>query len=179
MAGLTTLNIDLKGLAGDNGTFSFSVGNDYFNALDAQEVKGGDVDVRVEVHRTASRYYNLDFHISGTVTVQCDRCLDDMRQPVEGEGHIVAKLGEEHSEEDDLITVAEDDGTLDATWVVYEFIALSVPVRHVHAPGKCNRDMIKLLEEHSEARSSEEGESSKPMDPRWSGLEELRNNIKD
>ncbi len=178
MAGLTILNIDLKGLADDNGTFSFSVGDDYFSALDAQEVKGGDVDVRVEVHRTANRYYNLDFHISGTVTVQCDRCLDDMRQPVEGEGHIVAKLGEEHSEEDDLIVVAEDDGTFDATWVVYEFIALSVPVRHVHAPGKCNRDMIKLLEEHSEARSSE-GEDSKPMDPRWSGLEELRNNIKD
>ncbi len=178
MAGLTTLNIDLKGLAGDNGTFCFSVGDDYFNALDAQEVKGGDVDVRVEVHRTANRYYNLDFHISGTVTVQCDRCLDDMRQPVEGEGHIVAKLGEEHSEEDDLITIAEDDGTLDATWVVYEFIALSVPVRHVHAPGKCNREMTKLLEEHSEARSPE-GENSKPMDPRWSGLEELRNNIKD
>ncbi len=178
MAGLTTLKIDLKGIADDKETFCFNVGDEYFNALGVQEVRGGDVEVSVEVRKTANRYFNLDFHISGTVTVSCDRCLDDMQQPVEGEGHLVARLGAENSEEDDLITVADDEGTFDATWVAYEFIALSIPVRHVHAPGKCNRDMIKLLDEHSKARSLE-GDDSKPIDPRWSGLEELRNNIKD
>jgi uncharacterized metal-binding protein YceD (DUF177 family) len=178
MAGLTTLKIDLKGLANDTETLCFSIGDDYFKALGAEEVRGGSVEVHVDVHKTANRYFNLDFRISGDVTVPCDRCLDDMQQPIEGEGHLTAKLGEDYSEDDDLITVAEDEGTLDATWVVYEFIALSIPVRHVHAPGKCNRDMTKLLEEHSKARSFE-GDDSKTMDPRWSGLEQLKNNIKD
>lgn len=178
MADLKKIEIDLKGLADDSATLHFAVGNDYFEVIGAQDMTGGEVDVRINVHRTAYRFFDLDIRFSGTVTVPCDRCLDDMQQQVEGEGHLVAKLGEEYSEEDDIITVAEDDGTFDATWVVYEFIALSVPVRHVHAPGKCNRAMSQLLEEHSAARSAE-GDGEKPMDPRWSGLEQLRNNIKD
>ena len=59
-----------------------------------------------------------------------------------------------------------------------DFIALSIPIKHVHAPGKCNPAMIKALEEHSAARSSD-GDEERPVDPRWSELEKLKTIIKD
>ena len=62
-------------------------------------------------------------------------------------------------------------------WLIYEFIALDIPIKHVHAPGKCNAAMIKALEEHSATRSSDEDGAA--VDPRWSELEKLKTIIKD
>ncbi|HEY9551581.1 MAG TPA: DUF177 domain-containing protein, partial [Prevotella sp.] len=48
------------------------------------------------------------------------------------------------------------------------------PIRHVHAPGKCNPAMMKLLQEHSAARSSEVEEEKTAIDPRWGELMKLK-----
>ena len=99
-----------------------------------------------------------------------------MEQPVEADHRLVAKFGAENSEEDDVVTVDEDEGILDLSWLVYELIVLAIPIRHVHAPGKCNAAMMHALEEHSTDRSSDE-ESNQSIDPRWEKLATL--NIKD
>jgi uncharacterized metal-binding protein YceD (DUF177 family) len=83
------------------------------------------------------------------------------------------KFGEDYREEDDVIVIAEDEGILDVAWLIYEFIALAIPIKHVHAPGKCNPAMSKLLEEHSAARSGEQ-EGEKAIDPRWEKLRDLK-----
>lgn len=172
MCSLESFKIDLKGLKDGDTCFSFNLGDDYFTAIDAQEVSKGDVNVELTIHRTGERYFDLDFHIAGEVTVQCDRCLDDMSLPVDTEHRLVAKFGEEYSEDDDLVTVAEDDGELDTAWFIYEFIALSLPLKHVHEPGKCNSAMIKTLEEHSAAKAN--AAESQAVDPRWSGLLKIK-----
>ena len=105
--------------------------------------------------------------------MQCDRCLDDMDQPIETENRLIAKFGTEYSEEDDTVIVDENEGILDISWFIYEFIDLAIPIKHVHAPGKCNPAMTKVLEELSADRSSDE-ESSQPIDPRWSALLKLK-----
>lgn len=177
MFSLESFKIDLKGLETDVTTFEYDLGDAYFSAIGGSEVSGGDVLVRLDVRRS-SAYFELDFSISGNVTVACDLCLDDMEQPIETHNHIVAKFGDECSEYEDLVIVDESEGIIDVAWLIYEFIALAVPVRHVHAPGKCNPVMIKALEEHSAARSSEENGVT-AVDPRWSELEKLKTIIKD
>ena len=142
-----------------------------------REIKRGEVCVSVDIRRTES-YFELDIHTEGSVVIPCDLCLDDMNQPIETDDRLVVKFGEEYSEDDDLVTVEEGDGTLDLSWFVYEFIALNVPIKHVHAPGKCNAAMIKALEEHSATRSSDEDEET-AVDPRWNELEKLKTIIKD
>lgn len=104
--------------------------------------------------------------------VPCDICLDPVEQPIETTQRLEVKLGKENSEEDDLVTVAEDEGILDVAWYLYEFIALAIPIKHVHAPGKCNPAMVRALEEYSAARSGEEDEQA--MDPRWEALLKLK-----
>ena len=117
--------------------------------------------------------FELDFHTEGVVHVTCDRCLDQMEQPITSDDHLTVRFGDAADEDEDTVMVDENEGILDIAWLLYEFISLAIPIKHVHAPGKCNAAMTKLLDEHDAARSSEaEGET--PMDPRWSALLKLK-----
>ena len=175
MCSLEFLKIDLKSLKEEETSLEFDLDDTYFEALDDAEVKKGSLHVSVSIRR-ATGFFELLFHTAGTVIIPCDRCLDDMDLPVETENRLVVKLGSEYSEEDDVIVVPENEGILDMSWLIYEFVALVIPIRHVHAPGKCNIAMTKTLEELSADRSSDE-ESNQSSDPRWDKLKTL--NIKD
>jgi len=172
MNSLELLKIDLKGLTDEETSLAFDLNDTYFEALDGADVKRGSLHVSVSI-RKATGFFELQFHTVGTVVVPCDRCLDDMDLPVETSNRLIVKFGSEYSEEDDIIVVPEDEGILDTSWIIYEFVALVIPIRHVHAPGKCNPAMTKALEELSADRSSDE-ESSQAVDPRWEALLKLK-----
>ena len=172
MGSLELLKIDLKGLKEEKSSLMFDLDDGYFEALDGADVKRGSLHVSVSI-RKATGFFELLFHTEGTVIIPCDRCLDDMAQPVETDNRLVVKFGSEYSEEDDIIVVPEDEGILDTSWIIYEFVALVIPIRHVHAPGKCNPAMTQALEELSADRSSDE-ESNQPIDPRWEKLNSLK-----
>ena len=169
---LDILKIDLKGLADGLNSFEFDLDDAYFKAVNAPEVSRGNVHVSLKIVRTQNDYFTLDFHEKGTVVLPCDLCLDDMEQPIETQQRLEAKFGNTYSEDGDLVTVPENEGILDVSWFVYEFILLALPIKHVHAPGKCNTAMIRVLEEHSAARSGSEDEKS--MDSRWEALLKLK-----
>ena len=175
MCSLEQFKIDLKRLTDEVTTLEFDLDNHFFDALDGSELRQGTLHVSVSI-RKATGFFELQFHTEGTVTVTCDRCLDDMDQPISTDNRLVVKLGTVYSEEDDVITVPEDEGILDTSWLIYEFIMLAIPIKHVHAPGKCNPAMSQVLEELSADRSSDEA-SDQPIDPRWSKLANLK--IKD
>ncbi len=175
MSSLQPFKIDLKGLKDDETHLSLTLDDSFFEAIDAPEVRQGDLDVELTVRKAADSYFDITFDIEGEVTVQCDRCLDDMAQTIVADSRIAVKLGNEYSEDDDLVTVPEDDGVLDVSWLIYEAIALNIPIKHVHAPGKCNRAMTQALAEHSAARSSD-GADDKEIDPRWSELLKIKDN---
>ena len=75
----------------------------------------GDNILIPELMEFKNSFYELNFHTEGVVTVQCDLCLDDMEQSIDTENKLVVKFGEDYSEEDDLVTVAEDEGILDVS----------------------------------------------------------------
>ena len=172
MCSLEQFKIDLKNQKDEVRTLDFDLDNHFFSALDGSEVKQGSLHVSVSI-RKMTGFYELHFHTEGTVTVTCDRCLDDMDQPIESDSRMVVKLGTVNSEEDDVIFVDEDEGILDTSWLIYESIVLAIPIKHVHAPGKCNPAMSQVLEELSADRSSDEV-SDQPIDPRWSALLKLK-----
>ena len=172
MCSLETFKIDLKGMKTDEMRRDFELDDDFFKALDASEVKGGTLHVSVSI-RKASGFFELHFHTEGTVTVPCDLCLDDMQQPITTDNQIVARLGDDtNTEDDDVVTVSEDEVILDTAWLIYEFVALAIPIKHVHAPGKCNSAMTQKLEELSGAARSGK-EETEAIDPRWEALRKL------
>ena len=99
-----------------------------------------------------------------------------MDQPIDADNHLVAKFGLEYNDDDEVIIVPEEEGILDMSWFIYEFIVLNIPIKHVHAPGKCNPAMIQMLHEHNAARSSEE-EEEQTIDPRWDALKKLKDSL--
>ena len=175
MCSLERFKINLKSLAEEVTTLEYDLDNGFFESLDGSDLNSGSVHVSVSI-RKATGFFELLYHTEGTVTVTCDRCLDDMDQPIETDSRFVVKLGTVNSEEGDVIIVDEDEGIIDTSWLIYESIVLAIPIKHVHAPGKCNPAMSQVLEELSADRSSDEV-SNQPVDPRWSKLAEL--NIKD
>ena len=172
MNSLESLKIDLKGLKEEETSLDFALDDSYFEALDGADVKKGSLHVSVSI-RKATGFFEFGFHTEGTIVIPCDRCLDDMTLPVDTDNRLIVKLGSACSEEDDIIVVPENEGILDMAWFIYEFVALVIPIRHVHAPGKCNPAMTQALEELSADRSSDE-ESSQSIDPRWEALLKLR-----
>ncbi len=173
MCSLETFKINLKAMETDGMRREYTLDDAFFKALDASEVKGGALHVSVSI-RKASGFFELHFHAEGTVTVPCDLCLEDMSQPIVADHTLMAKLGAEtNTDDDDTITVDEDEGILDIAWLIYEFVALAIPIKHVHAPGKCNSAMTQKLAELSGAvRSGKEEEQA--TDPRWSALANLK-----
>ena len=173
MSKLEQFNVDLKALSQGDNILSFVLDDAFFEAIEAPTVRSGRLQTTLTIHRTED-YFDLDFHTEGLVTVACDRCLDDLEQPISADDHLVAKFGTAYSEDDELVIVAENEGMLDVSWFIYQFVELSIPLRHVHAPGKCNPAMMKALEEHSAARSGVESVESS-VDSRWAVLEKLKN----
>ena len=161
MCYLERFDIDLKALTDEVTPLSWELDDQFFASLEGAQLQGGSLHVSGSI-RKATGFYELQLHTDGTVRIPCDRCLDMMDQPIGADLRLVVKLGSEYNEEDDIITVDENE----------ESIALAVPIQHVHQPGDCNDAMMRVLEEHSAARSSDA--DAKEIDPRWSALLKLK-----
>ena len=140
--------------------YEFSLTNQFFTDIDAPEIQKGKLQVQLNVKKTMGVYV-LTFHIEGSVIVPCDRCLDDMELPVVTDDTLKVKLGATFSDEDDMVIVPEEDGYINVAWFMYEFIALSLPMKHVHAPGQCNKSMMGALNKHLRTSVEEEGEMTR------------------
>ena len=173
----------MKNMLTDSAEYEYQLDNQFFADLDAPEVQKGHVNVTLNVRKT-SGIYQLDFHLEGKVIVICDRCLDEMEQPIETEERLKVKLGSEFSEIDDIVVVPEEDGYINVAWFVYEFIALSIPMKHTHPSGKCNKEMVGKLNKHlrmvadeDDFESTEKEETeTREIDPRWNELKKILDN---
>lgn len=147
MGTLGDYKIDVKNMRTDEQHYSFVADNAFFSVIGATEIQRGNVQVELCVrHRGGA--YQFDFSLQGIVQIPCDRCLDDMDLPIDIERSLRVKMGEEYMDEGDLIVIPESEGVLDVAWFVYEFMALEIPIKHTHAPGQCNADMLNALSKH-------------------------------
>ncbi|MCC8188345.1 MAG: DUF177 domain-containing protein [Bacteroides sp.] len=185
--------IDLKGMQVASVTYDYLLDSVFFADIDGPEVQKGRVQVQVTVKKT-SHTYELTFQTEGIVWVPCDRCLDEIEIPVSSTDTLIVKFGPGYAEEgENLIVIPEEEGEINVAWFMYEFIALSLPMKHVHAPGKCNKSMTGKLSKHLRTSSDEEQEGSfgadesmlleedqqdggDKTDPRWNELKKLLDN---
>ena len=171
MCNLERFDIDLKALASEQTALSWELDNQFFQSLEGAQVQEGSLHVSGSIRKTVG-FFELQLHTDGTVRIPCDRCLEMMDQPIETDLRLVVKLGSEYQENDDIITVNEDEGVLHLAWFIYESIVLAVPIQHVHQPGDCNDAMMRVLNERSAARSSDA--DAQEIDPRWEALLKLK-----
>ena len=175
----------------DSSHYDYHLDNTFFADIDAPEIQKGKIDVSLDV-RKKNGIYLLSFHTAGMVIVPCDRCLDDLGIDIDTTDELKVKLGHSYSDENDTVVIPEEDGDLNVSWFIYEFVTLSLPLKHVHAPGKCNKGMMKVLNEHLsvDAPADDENFGSESADadmesaestdgytdPRWDDLKKILNN---
>ena len=180
-------SIDLKNLTPGIHEFDYVLENKFFVDIDGDLVQKGKIKAHVRVKKS-SLMSEINFHCDGVVMIPCDRCLDDMEQPIDTDNRLIVKFGEEYAEEnDEILIIPEEEGKLNIAWFLYEFIALAIPIKHVHAPGNCNKAMSAKLSKHR-ARSIEDEDGladweddepqddNRPIDPRWEALRNLVEN---
>lgn len=190
MGKFTAYKLPLKSLAAGTYNYEYHLGKQFFTDMESADIHDADLDVKLTVTHKRD-LYQLDFTITGTVTLICDRCLDDLIMPVDTTYSIAVKYGDDYNDEaDDLLIIPESDNFLNVAYMVYDTVALTIPIKHVHPLGKCNRQMSAMLRKHRAHRPGDEDaeledtlidemetmdtdRADNSTDPRWDGLKAL------
>lgn len=135
-------SVPVKGLKNGKYRFSFKADSSLFAAEECSEIKEGECDVTVEMER-ATNAFTLGVHIEGYVTVPCDRCLEEYRQPVNFDGVLNAVIRDGVTDYDgETLFLSPADEEADIAHYIYESIVLALPYSRVHPDGECDPDMI-------------------------------------
>ncbi|MDE6174771.1 MAG: DUF177 domain-containing protein [Duncaniella sp.] len=176
------------------------MGKQFFVNMESADIHDADLQVKLTVTHKHD-IYDLAFNVAGTVTLICDRCLDDLIQPIEAKYEIAVKYGDDYSETDELLIIPESDNYLNVSYMIFDTASLAIPVKHVHPLGKCNRAMSALLRKHRATKIDDEdaeltdqlmdemdsmdsapdspGEEPQQTDSRWDALKKLSSDSKE
>lgn len=198
MGKFTEYKIPLKSLPEGTHDMNFHIGKPFFVNMENNDIHEANLEAQLRIVYK-NGLYDLTFSINGEVVVLCDRCLDDLHFPIETGYHIVVRYGDKYNDEsDEFLEIPEGDNYLNVAYMLYDTIALAIPIKHVHPLGKCNRQMSALLKKHraetsiddtdetdeindidfetSESSDIETNEEpiKSSLDPRWEKLEQLK-----
>jgi uncharacterized protein len=171
---LSEYNIAFKGLKEGNHIYNYHIDNPFFEFFENSLVDEADIDVVITFGKHTT-FMSLDLALSGTVRLTCDRCLGFYNQPVHHCGSLFIKFGEDGSiGGDDVIWVHPDEYQINVAQIIYEYICLSIPLKHLHLPTEkgengCDPEMLKKIEEYSHHETG-------IQDNRWDQLKKLLNN---
>lgn len=136
----------------------FVIDTAFFRSLEDTEVIDADVLAHLDVD-CRNGVYECTFTLKGMIHIPCDRCLDAMKHPVDTSYHLTVKYGREYDDSgDDVLIIPDTEMYLNVANMLHDTIVLTIPMRHVHPEGKCNRDMEAVLSRHS-AIAADSGES--------------------
>ena len=148
--------------------YDFTLDNTFFEDCENEEIIGGKVNYDVKMERMAHQIM-FTFVFEGEVTTRCDRCLGEMEVKMEGEEHLHVRFSDtEVSEDEETVILPESANEIDLTPWLYEYVAVRIPLQHMHPDGGCDPEMVKYIGMEECPRA--EGET----DPRWDALKELK-----
>lgn len=163
-------SIQLAGLKNGSNRLEYELGDAFFAEMGSEKILGGDVKAIVDVEKTGGQM-RVDVRVKGLVKTTCDRCLEEMEIEIENNEEFGVRVGAETNYDDEeMVTIAEDDGMLQMGERMFEMCVVALPIVCVHEEGECNEKMIEILEAHS-ASNKEEMSS----DPRWDALKKINN----
>ena len=192
LAKLATFRIALRGVKQGTDNYEFLLDDDFFRAMESIDILGGAVKVSLAVRRANEANY-FAIHCQGTIQIVCDRCLESMDYAVEADYDLAVKYGDEYDDSNDgVLIVPEGDNDLDVAPIVYDTVALSIPLQHVHAEGECDEATWQALQAHTahdlddepdeygtyadEDADADQLDNETNIDPRWAELMKLKDN---
>lgn len=146
-------------------TQDFHIDTDFFRNMENTEVIDADINVHLDMTKRNETYF-LNFTCKGNMHIPCDRCLDPMDHPVDTDYHLTVVYGDKYDDaSDDTLVIPYSDTYLNVAYMLYDTIMLTVPLRHVHAPGQCNKAMAAVLHRHGAGSDAPDDDDTPDDDP--------------
>ncbi len=160
--------IRFTGLKSGVYSYKFLLDTPLFEDFKNEEIKGGKVNFDVKMERM-EHVLLFTFSFAGEVTTQCDRCLGEMKVNVEGEEHLSVHFSDtEVSDDEETAILPEGANEIDLTPWLYEYVAVRIPLQHMHSEGDCDPEMAKYITGDEPQREADY------TDPRWEALRKLK-----
>lgn len=182
--------IDVIRLKDGRHVFKFEAGDSFFEYYQAKDwLNGAKVEIDINLTKTVS-VMEVDFHIHGTVNLNCDRSLEQFDEPLDLHEKVVYKYGPSEQEiSEDVFMITKDTPSINVAQLIYEFILLSLPAKKIHPDYRTAEDegieneedfesaTDSFVDEVDDEEISPEDEESidEKVDPRWDILKNLKN----
>jgi uncharacterized metal-binding protein YceD (DUF177 family) len=151
--------------------FSFDIEDAFFTLFDYSEIEKAQVHTVVNLVKKTN-LLQLDFAITGHVTLICDRCADTYQQEINQHFDLIVKFSDlvESVESDEIVILSNNEHTLSLARYIYEFVHLSLPSKRIHqSENECNTEILEQLE-----RMGWTDETDEIIDPRWENLKQIK-----
>jgi len=181
---LGAYRVNIVGLSNKVHHFHYEVGQDLFKEYGTDLVSDGQFQVDIDLDKRET-FLEADFRLVGTARLICDRSLEPFDYPIHTRRKVVFKYGD-HDEEvtDEIMIIHRDTAWIELGQYIYEFIALSVPLKKLHPRFQEEDDDSEGHIVYTSGGSDDEGDSDelkgengqddKDIDPRWSALKKLK-----
>jgi uncharacterized protein len=168
--------IRIRNLRNGIQSFNYHIEGNFFREFGNTQILDACLDAAVEVEK-GSGWMKIQCAVRGTVTVECDRCLDDLVLPIDFKSNLAvkfAKTGENEEEEssDEMMILDPSDGEVDLKQYLYDYVCTNLPVQKIHKDGECNADMMAKLAGMSGV-AEKSGKQEESVNSQFSGLKEL------
>jgi uncharacterized protein len=170
--------IPFKGLTDGEHEFQFDLGKRFFDEHELLEASEGNIVFLVSLTKKP-QLLSLNIRMSGSMLIQCDRCLEYFNYPVSYTDKFIVRFSETEKESTDEIWIVHpNEHEIDLKQYFFDCVGLSLPLQKVHPDNSdgnfgCNQEMLKIIKMHSLSDSKDEEE----IDPRWNKLKDLLNDI--
>ncbi len=150
--------------------YDFDLGKEFFEQFKNEELSDGRVHIAAVLQKN-ERVMMFEFKIEGEVSTLCDRCLGEIKIPINGTEHLNVRLSDTETSDDENVAILPEGAfEIDLAQWLYEYVAVRIPMQHVHPEGECDSDVTKFITPEPDSKGGEEDE----IDPRWAALKELK-----
>ena len=173
MKELETYRLSLKGLRNGINTFEYELGPTFFQVFKQQLINDAFINLKLFVDKR-DELMILDMEHTGYMVTPCDRCLENIKLPLEGKKQLLVKFVPVGKEEDaEVIYLKAESDFFNPAPYMFEFIVLSIPmVRRYDCEqdeeSPCSEEVLRHLK-------PKESEINSPI---WEELKKLNLNLK-
>ncbi|MES2278555.1 MAG: DUF177 domain-containing protein [Bacteroidota bacterium] len=175
MKSLRTYAIPFTGLKLGKHEFDYVITDAFFDEFEYSLVKRADLQCKVDLDKQETMLI-LNFHLTGTIQLDCDKCLAGYPQHVDIKEQQIAKFSDEPIDEDEeVIALTKNDHEINIAGLIYEYINVAVPfIATCGNEGEtpyCDKDMLDRLKQLS---AGDEQIPEQQVDPRWDALKNIK-----
>lgn len=146
-----TYQIQYNSLENGDHQFDFHVDKRLILRFNDESINDADINVDAVLSRKGDEFI-LRLKGKGIVELQCDRCLDYYKQPLDLTHEVVIRLAEETNFDldEDYVTLNKNSNFIDIAVFIYEMITFGLPIRRVHPEDEngesmCNPEVVKYI----------------------------------